>query len=96
MEIRFDQLQKLEGFGDFLVSVVAGLVVAEGGLGPVECIGEASGISENHGGVAARCAGSEAVLHGFPLVNGLAVVVKSGVGLAGGIENVSELVVNGP
>ena len=94
MEIRFDQLQKLEGFGDFVIRVVAGLEIAQGGLGPVECIGEASGISENHGGVAARCAGSEAVLHGFTVTDGFAVVVESSVGLAQVAVDDSESVVS--
>ena len=94
MASRFDLFQKFEGSGDFLVRVIAGLEIAQGGLGPVECIGEASGIAENHGGVAARCAGSEAVLHGFTVTDGFAVVVESSVGLAQVAVDDSESVVS--
>ena len=45
MEIRFDLFQKFEGVGDALVCVVAGLVVAQGGLGPVAGVVQAASVS---------------------------------------------------
>jgi hypothetical protein len=67
LETRFDLFQKLEGLDDVLLSVFAGLEIAQRGLGPVASVDEAVGARECTGCVPACLAGAEAVLDGFAL-----------------------------
>ena len=65
MESRFDLFQKLERLDNFLVCVLAGFEITEGGLGPFAGIGEASCDCECDGCTGTRLCGAETVLYGL-------------------------------
>jgi hypothetical protein len=79
LESSFDLFQKLERLDDFLVCVLARLEIAESRSGPVARVSETVVAGECSHGVLTRLAGSEAVLHGFFVAEGLLVVTKGGV-----------------
>jgi hypothetical protein len=94
LETRFDQFQEFQGSDDFLVRVLAGLVVSQSGFGPFTGVCEATCLDEDEGGVDAGPAGFEAVSHGFVIADRLAVVAEGDVDLPRvGIDE-SELVVS--
>src|ERR1035437_1624011 len=80
-ETRFDPFQEFEGLDDPFIRVLAGLVIAQGGLSPVAGVGKAARAGESNCSVGAWLAGTEAILHGFAIADRFPVLTEGRIDL---------------